>query len=86
MITAVVLGGTSLFGGRGSVGGSVLGALVLTTVQTGLVYSNASPYIFDIIRGGVLLAAVLAAGTRWRTLLPARLRRTHPPHDAAPAA
>ena len=86
VITAVVLGGTSLFGGRGSVGGSVLGALVLTTVQTGLVYSNASPYIFDIIRGGVLLAAVLAAGTQWRTLLPARHRRTREPHDAAPAA
>jgi len=87
VITAVVLGGTSLFGGRGSVGGSVLGALVLTTVQTGLVYANASPYLFDIIRGGVLLAAVLAAGTRWRaTLLPARRRRTPAPHDAAPAA
>jgi len=68
VITAVVLGGTSLFGGRGSIGGTVLGALILTTVQTGLVFSGASPYVFDIVRGGVLLAAVLAAGTRWRNL------------------
>lgn len=68
VITAVVLGGTSLFGGRGSIGGTVLGALVLTTVQTGLVFSGASPYVFDIVRGGVLLAAVLAAGARWRNL------------------
>jgi len=64
----VVLGGTSLFGGRGSIGGTVLGALILTTVQTGLVFSGTSPYVFDIVRGGVLLAAVLAAGARWRNL------------------
>jgi ribose transport system permease protein len=68
VITAVVLGGTSLFGGRGSIGGTVLGALVLTTVQTGLVFSGASPYVFDIVRGSVLLAAVLAARARWRNL------------------
>jgi len=68
VITAVVLGGTSLFGGRGSIGGTVLGALILTTVQTGLVFSGASPYVFDIVRGSVLLAAVLAAGARWRSL------------------
>jgi ribose/xylose/arabinose/galactoside ABC-type transport system permease subunit len=68
VITAVVLGGTSLFGGRGSIGGTVLGALILTTVQTGLVFSGASPYVFDIVRGGVLLAAVLATGARWRNL------------------
>jgi ribose/xylose/arabinose/galactoside ABC-type transport system permease subunit len=68
VITAVVLGGTTLFGGRGSIGGTVLGALVLTTVQTGLVFSGASPYVFDIVRGSVLLAAVLAAGARWRNV------------------
>jgi len=68
VITAVVLGGTSLFGGRGSIAGTVLGALILTSVQTGLVFSSASPYVFDIVRGGVLLAAVLAAGARWRRI------------------
>jgi ribose transport system permease protein len=68
VITAVVLGGTSLFGGRGSITGTVLGALVLTTAQTGLVFSGASPYVFDIVRGGVLLVAVVAAGARWRNL------------------
>ncbi|GAA4613069.1 ABC transporter permease [Actinoallomurus liliacearum] len=68
VITAVVLGGTSLFGGRGSITGTVLGALVLTTAQTGLVFSGASPYVFDIVRGGVLLVAVIAAAARWRNL------------------
>jgi ribose transport system permease protein len=88
VITAVVLGGTSLFGGRGSIGGSVLGALILTTVQTGLVFSGASPYVFDIVRGGVLLAAVLAAGARWRNLAHAvRLtgRRVRHEADGTPA-
>lgn len=70
VVTAVVLGGTSLFGGRGSITGTVLGALVLTTAQTGLVFSGASPYVFDIVRGAVLLVAVLAAAVRWRS--PAR--------------
>jgi len=68
VITAVVLGGTSLFGGRGSITGTVLGALVLTTAQTGLVFSGASPYVFDIVPRRVLLVAVIAAGIRWRTL------------------
>jgi len=68
VITAVVLGGTSLFGGRGSVTGTVLGSLLLSAVQTGLVFSGASPYVFDIVRGSVLLAAVLAAALRWRGL------------------
>ncbi|MGI5240024.1 ABC transporter permease [Dactylosporangium sp. CA-139066] len=72
VITAVVLGGTTLLGGRGSIAGTVLGALVLTTVQTGLVFSGASPYAFDIVRGGVLLAAVLAAGVRWMRRRPSR--------------
>ncbi|MEV4518240.1 ABC transporter permease [Dactylosporangium sp. NPDC049525] len=88
VITAVVLGGTSLFGGRGSIGGTVLGALILTTVQTGLVFSGASPYVFDIVRGGVLLAAVLAAAARWRHLARAlRLtgRRRPSPADATTA-
>ena len=81
VITAVVLGGTSLFGGRGSITGTVLGSLLLSTVQTGLVFSGASPYVFDIVRGSVLLAAVLAAALRWRGLtdalrLTTRLRLT----------
>lgn len=76
VITAVVLGGTSLFGGRGSIGGAVLGALILTTVQTGLVFSGASPYVFDIVRGGVLLAAALAAAARWPNLVRRSLARS----------
>lgn len=58
VITAVVLGGTSLFGGRGSIVGSLLGAAILTIVSNGLVLIGASPYIFDMIRAIVLIVAV----------------------------
>ena len=68
VITAVVLGGTSLNGGRGGVVGTALGALILTIVENGLVLTGASPYIFDIVRGVVLLAALLTSGAPQRLL------------------
>jgi len=43
VIAAVVLGGASLSGGRGGVGGTALGALILVIVENGLVLSGASP-------------------------------------------
>jgi simple sugar transport system permease protein len=60
VITAVVIGGTSLFGGRGSVLGSVLGAILLATIGSGLNAINASIYVYDVVRGGILVLAVLA--------------------------
>ncbi len=69
VITAVVLGGTSLNGGRGGVVGTALGALILTIVENGLVLTGASPYIFDIVRGVVLLAALLTSGAPQRLLV-----------------
>lgn len=68
VITAVVLGGTSLNGGRGGIIGTALGALILTIVENGLVLTGASPYIFDIVRGVVLLAALLTSGAPQRLL------------------
>jgi len=62
VVTAVVLGGTSLNGGQGTVFGTAIGAIILTVVENGLVLSGASPYLFDIVRGAVLLAAIVGAG------------------------
>jgi ribose/xylose/arabinose/galactoside ABC-type transport system permease subunit len=59
VITAVVLGGTSLFGGRGSIIGSLLGVALLQMVADGLVLARISPYVFDMLRASVLIAAVL---------------------------
>ncbi len=58
VIAAVILGGTKLSGGSGTVVGSVIGAVFLVLIDNGLNLMNASPYIYDIVRGSVLLAAV----------------------------
>ena len=58
VITAVVLGGTSLFGGRAAILGGVMGAVLLTVIDNGLNLIGADPYVYDVVRGLVLLAAV----------------------------
>jgi ribose transport system permease protein len=59
VIAAVVLGGTSLFGGRGTILGSVLGALLLVVIDNGLNLINASVYIYDVVKGVILIFAVV---------------------------
>lgn len=59
VIAAVVLGGTKLSGGSGTVLGSLIGAVFLILIDNGLNLVNASPYIYDAVRGAVLLAAVI---------------------------
>jgi len=60
VITAVVLGGTSLFGGRAAILGGVMGAVLLTVIDNGLNLIGADPYVYDVVRGLVLLTAVSA--------------------------
>ncbi len=55
----MILGGTKLTGGSGSVVESLIGAVFLVLIDNGLNLINASPYIYDIVRDGVLLAAVI---------------------------
>ena len=57
-ISAAVIGGVSLFGGRGEVRGAFLGALLLATVSNGLNTANYSPGIIYIVTGLILLLAV----------------------------
>jgi ribose transport system permease protein len=57
-IAAVVIGGTSLDGGRGSVWGTVLGCLIIGVLNNGLVLLEVSPFWQQVIKGGVILAAV----------------------------
>jgi ribose transport system permease protein len=57
-IAAVVIGGTSLSGGRGSVGGTVLGCLIIGVLNNGLFLLNVSPFWQQVIKGGVILLAV----------------------------
>lgn len=58
-IAAAVLGGTSLFGGRGTLFAPVIGAILIMTVQNGLAVINANPYAYPVITGAVIFLAVL---------------------------
>ncbi|QDT03688.1 Ribose transport system permease protein RbsC [Rubripirellula lacrimiformis] len=57
-IAAVVIGGTSLSGGRGSVIGTVLGCLIIGILNNGLFLLNVSPFWQQVVKGFVILAAV----------------------------
>jgi fructose transport system permease protein len=57
-ITAVVIGGTSLFGGRGFVKAALLGAMITQTIQNGIDLVGYSDAIKDIVTALILLAAV----------------------------
>ena len=58
-IAAVVIGGTSLSGGKGSVLGTVLGAIIIGVLNNGLVLLNVSPFWQQVVKGGVILLAVI---------------------------
>ena len=68
-IAAAVLGGTSLFGGRGAVlPGTVLGAVLIQTIENGLNILNVNPYLYPLITSGVIFVAVLLDAVRSRAL------------------
>lgn len=58
-IVAAVLGGCSLFGGRGSIHGAIIGSMVLGILDTGLVIIGAPGTLYTAITGVVLVAALL---------------------------
>lgn len=57
-IAAVILGGTSLFGGRGWIPGTVLGAILMSTIDNGLVLNGFGSSFQELIRGMVIIVAV----------------------------
>jgi ABC-type xylose transport system permease subunit len=57
-IAATVIGGTSLFGGEGTVLGAILGAAIMGVMVNGMVLVNLSSYLQDVVLGGVLVVAV----------------------------
>ena len=74
-IAAAVLGGVSLFGGRGSVVGTVFGAILIKTVQNGLNIVNADPYIYPLVTATIIFLAVAIDGLRTRII--DRMERRH---------
>lgn len=57
-IAAVIIGGTSLLGGRGALIGTAIGAVLLGTIDNGLNLLNVSPFLQDVVKGLVILLAV----------------------------
>jgi len=58
-IAAVVIGGTSLSGGKGSIVGTVLGAMIIGVLNNGLVLLDVSPFWQQVVKGLVILIAVI---------------------------
>ena len=57
-IAAVILGGTSLFGGKGSILGTLVGALIIGVLTNGLIILGLSSSIQTIVKGAIIIAAV----------------------------
>ena len=58
-ITAVVIGGTSMFGGEGAVTGTLIGALIIWVINNGLNLLNVSSYYQQVVKGVIVVGAVL---------------------------
>lgn len=65
-IAAVVIGGTSLSGGTGGIGGTVIGVLIIGVLRNGLNLLSVSPFVQQVIIGLVILLAVTAETFRKR--------------------
>jgi len=85
-LAAAVLGGVSLFGGRGGVWGPALGAVLIETVQNGLVMTGADPYVYSLATAVCIFLAVLIDALRARVVARMQRRRIMAREIAAPAA
>ena len=67
VIAAVVIGGTSLSGGRGTVWGTLVGALLISVINNGMILLGISPYFQQLVKGLIILGAVLLDRLREET-------------------
>ncbi|MFN4190385.1 MAG: ABC transporter permease, partial [Pseudothermotoga sp.] len=63
-IAAAVIGGTSLSGGKGSIFGTFFGALILGVINNMLVMLNVAVYLQGMVKGLIIIAAVLLQNLR----------------------
>jgi ribose/xylose/arabinose/galactoside ABC-type transport system permease subunit len=68
IVGAAIVGGVSLSGGRGGVGGAPMGALLLTVIDKGLQLLGLSDFVVMSAKGGVILLAALSDGLRQRAM------------------
>lgn len=65
-IAAAIIGGTSLSGGRGTIIGGLVGALLMASLDNGMSLMNVSSFYQQIVKGGILLLAVAVDVMLWR--------------------
>jgi ribose/xylose/arabinose/galactoside ABC-type transport system permease subunit len=58
VIAATVIGGTSMFGGIGGVGGTIIGVLIIRTLQAGLIHLHVPSFWQQVAIGAVIILAV----------------------------
>lgn len=66
IISAAVIGGVSVLGGSGTVIGAILGAILIRTIQSGMIFLNVSAYWLQAVQGLLILVTVLADIVRRR--------------------
>lgn len=81
-IAAVIIGGTSLAGGRGALLGTLVGAVLLAMIDNGLNLLNVSPFLQSVVKGAVILLAVFVDRNSGVLM---RIFRTRPAGAATPA-
>lgn len=59
-IAAVVIGGTSLVGGKGRITGTVIGVLILGVMTSGFTFIRIDAYYQEMVKGAIIVAAVVA--------------------------
>jgi ribose transport system permease protein len=67
-IAAVVLGGTAISGGRGSIVGTLIGAFTLGVLNNGLNLMSVSPYTQKVLKGVIILLAIYASSFKRKSI------------------
>jgi ribose transport system permease protein len=75
-IAAAIIGGTLLSGGRGTIIGALFGVLVFSTITNLFAINNLSTEVQNMVKGGIIVAAVLIQQLRFASLTQLLSRRT----------
>ncbi len=76
VIAAVVIGGSSLFGGKGTMMGTLVGVLLISVINNGLILLNVNPFLVQFVQGALIFVAVLLDAANGRRVTSRLKRRT----------